>query len=131
VPLPGNRQGINRVAASFRGLAHPTRLRIIEALRGGDAMSPTQLCAALGEPKLRLGNVAHHARTLRDAGLIAPAGSRPVRGAVEHFYRLSPHGIEALELIDRMAASLNARARGSQRGGRAAPALHSRRQSGT
>jgi DNA-binding transcriptional ArsR family regulator len=108
--LPGDLAGVRRVAASFRGVAHPTRLRIVEELREGDALSPTQLHRRL-EPKVGLGNIAHHARELKDLGLLAPAGTRPVRGAVEHFYRLSPHGIEMLELVDRVAASPHAQDR--------------------
>ena len=113
--LPADPRGVDRVAASFRGLAHPTRLRIIEALRGGVSLSPAQLYQCLGEPKVGLGNIAHHTRELRDIGLIAPAGTRPVRGALEHFYRLSPHGTEALELIDRVAASPHSRGRRPRR----------------
>jgi hypothetical protein len=32
-------------------------------------------------------DVAYHTRRLRDLGLIEPAGTRPVRGATQHFYR--------------------------------------------
>ncbi len=51
-----------------------------------DKMSPAQLSRDLGKP---LGNVAYHVKTLWDKGYIVKAGSRPVRGAVEHFYRVS------------------------------------------
>ena len=52
---------------------------------------------------LALGSIAHHTRELRTLGLITPAGTEPVRGALQHFYRLSPRGRELLELVDRMA----------------------------
>lgn len=91
------------MAASFRALAHPTRLRILDALRDGGAMSPSQLVQRV-EPKIALGTIAHHTRELTVLGLLAPSGTRAVRGALEHFYKLSPHGRRLLELVDRVAA---------------------------
>ena len=90
-----------RAAEAFRALGHVTRLQILAALRGGDQLSPTQLTAAL-EEGVALANVAHHTRVLARLGLVAPAGTRPVRGAIEHFYRITPRGEGLLELVGRV-----------------------------
>lgn len=66
-----------------RALANPLRLRILHALDEGMA-SPSELAARLGEP---IGKVSYHVQVLRDSGAIELARTRPVRGAVEHFYR--------------------------------------------
>jgi DNA-binding transcriptional ArsR family regulator len=118
VPLPSEARELERVAASFRGLAHPTRLRILEAVRDRGKLSPAQIVNSLGA-QVALANVAHHTRELKDLGLLAAAGTRPVRGALEHFYRLSPHGRELLELADRVAASNHTPRRGRRRRRRA------------
>jgi hypothetical protein len=67
-------------------LLHPTQLYIIKrAVADPEArFSPKQLQAESGEP---LGNVAYHVRALYEKGLLRTAGTRPRRGAVEHFYR--------------------------------------------
>ena len=93
---------LDRAAAAFRALAHVTRLQILVVLREHEQLSPTQLTAAL-EHDTALANVAHHTRVLAKLGLVAPAGTRPVRGAIEHFYKLTPRGIGLLELVGRVA----------------------------
>jgi DNA-binding transcriptional ArsR family regulator len=100
--IPAEPRDLRRLAATFGSLAHPTRLRILEALRHGEAMSPKQLCEQVA-PAAGLANVAHHTRRLAARGAVQPAGTRAVRGAVEHFYRLTPAGRELLEVIDRFA----------------------------
>src|SRR2546423_11812836 len=102
--LPRSSDEVERIAASFRALAHPTRLRILDALRGGGPISPSQLVQHI-EPTIALGTIAHHTRELTVLGLLEPAGTRAVRGALEHFYKLSPRGRKLLELVDRVAAS--------------------------
>ena len=66
-----------------QAVSHPLRREILDALANG-AMSPNQLAKKLGEP---LTNVAYHVRKLADLGAVALVDSRPVRGALEHFYR--------------------------------------------
>ena len=66
-----------------QAVSHPLRREILDALAGG-AMSPNQLAKELGQP---LTNVAYHVRKLADLGAVALVDSRPVRGALEHFYR--------------------------------------------
>lgn len=94
-------QQLEKAAASFRGISHPTRLQILRELREDGVLSPAQLVQRV-KPTIALGSVAHHTRELRAIGLITPAGTEPVRGALQHFYRLSPKGKEMLELAERV-----------------------------
>lgn len=72
--------------AHFKALAHPLRQRLVFAL--AEPATISQLASALGTNK---GNVAHHLRVLREAGLVRPAGTRQVRGGTEHYYqRVAP-----------------------------------------
>ena len=65
-----------------RALAHPMRVRILEALQGRTA-SPTELAREFDES---LGVVSYHANTLLDVGCIEQVRTRPKRGTIEHFY---------------------------------------------
>lgn len=47
--------------------------------------SPVQISGEIGEP---LGNVSYHVKILVQAGVIELAATRPVRGALEHVYKL-------------------------------------------
>jgi DNA-binding transcriptional ArsR family regulator len=94
---------IERIAESFRGLAHPTRLQILSVLRAGGQMSPAQMVHEI-TPRMALGSIAHHTRELRALGLITPAGTEPVRGALQHFYRLSPVGEQFMQFVDQVAS---------------------------
>lgn len=65
---------------------HPTRAAIMRVMRASEVrMSPSQLSEVLDEP---IGNVAYHVKMLHEAKVLKRAGSRPVRGATEHFYRV-------------------------------------------
>lgn len=66
----------------FKALAHPTRQRMLFAL--GEPATISQLAAALSTRK---GNIAHHLKVLREAGLVTPAGTRQVRGGTEQYYQ--------------------------------------------
>jgi DNA-binding transcriptional ArsR family regulator len=103
MPLPDDPGQLDRVASSFRGLAHPTRLRILAALQADAVLSPTQLLTRI-TTDTGLANVAYHTRELTSLGLLSPAGQRPARGALEHFYRLSPQGRALIELAEHAAA---------------------------
>jgi DNA-binding transcriptional ArsR family regulator len=69
-----------------RALAHPLRVRILEALQGRKA-SPTELEVELGT---KLGNVAYHVRILLGCSCVELVGTAKVRGATEHFYTARP-----------------------------------------
>lgn len=65
-----------------KALAHPTRVRILEALQGRSA-SPTELAKEFGES---LGVVSYHANSLGEVDAIQLVSTRPRRGTIEHFY---------------------------------------------
>jgi DNA-binding transcriptional ArsR family regulator len=58
-------------------------VRILQVLDDG-VSSPRQIAEALHEP---LGNVSYHVKILRENDAVELVDTRPVRGAVEHFYR--------------------------------------------
>jgi DNA-binding MarR family transcriptional regulator len=62
---------------------HPLALRILEKAAAGEKLSPKAVADELGE---KLGNVSYHVRTLHEKGLLEKAGTKPRRGAVQHFY---------------------------------------------
>ena len=71
----------------LKALAHPTRIRVLAILKERKA-SPNELSEILGEG---LGTVAYHVRTLKNLGLVKLVGTRPRRGAIEHFYEAVEH----------------------------------------
>lgn len=64
-------------------VAHPMRCRCL-AILADRVASPAEIARELG---LEVSNVGYHVNALAQAGLIEEVGQRPVRGAVEHFYR--------------------------------------------
>lgn len=71
--------------AQFKALGHPLRQRLLFAL-GQRPATISQLAAALGAAK---GNVGHHLKVLREAGMVRVAHTRPVRGGTEQYYQRS------------------------------------------
>jgi DNA-binding transcriptional ArsR family regulator len=69
-----------------KALAHPMRVRILEALQGHTA-SPTELSKKFGEP---LGVVSYHTNALLDVECIEQVRTQPKRGTIEHFYTAKP-----------------------------------------
>lgn len=65
---------------------HPLRLDILHRLAAStEARSPVELSKLLDKP---IGDVGYHVRVLAESGLIHLVKTRPVRGAVEHFYAI-------------------------------------------
>lgn len=64
-------------------IAHPLRCRCL-AILADRVASPAEIAREL---RLEVSSVGYHVGALADAGLIEEVGQRPVRGAVEHFYR--------------------------------------------
>ena len=95
LPLPVQ-PDLGSLADLFRLLGHPIRLRILLAL-GSDTLSPSGL-----EQRLDVGLavVAYHVRVLRDDGLLMLVDTRPVRGSLESFYRLTGRGESARRVLD-------------------------------
>ncbi|MFD4764379.1 ArsR/SmtB family transcription factor [Streptomyces sp. NPDC058439] len=67
----------------FTALAHPLRQRLLFAL-GHRPATISQLAVQLDAKK---GNVAHHLKVLREAGLVHVAETRQVRGGTEQYYQ--------------------------------------------
>jgi DNA-binding transcriptional ArsR family regulator len=64
-------------------VAHPLRSRCLTILSDRTA-SPNELAKEMGE---EVGNVSYHVKQLVKMEVIELVAERPVRGAVEHFYR--------------------------------------------
>src|SRR6185503_15350826 len=64
-------------------VAHPTRARAFSILAERTA-SPVEIAQVVGKD---VGHVGYHVRKLLQLDLIELVDERPVRGAVEHFYR--------------------------------------------
>jgi DNA-binding transcriptional ArsR family regulator len=64
-------------------VAHPTRARAFTILTERTA-SPVEIAQEIGKD---VGHVGYHVRKLLQMDLIELVDERPVRGAVEHFYR--------------------------------------------
>jgi DNA-binding transcriptional ArsR family regulator len=69
-----------------RALSHPIRVSILEALQGRVA-SPTELSQELGAS---LGVVSYHANTLVECGCLELIHTKQRRGALEHFFGVTP-----------------------------------------
>jgi DNA-binding transcriptional ArsR family regulator len=78
-------------------LSHPTRIGILDRLNEVGRTSPSE---AADGGSASLPAVAYHMRELKSAGLIKASGTRPARGAVEHFYELTERGRAAVRAID-------------------------------
>ncbi|WP_331742419.1 winged helix-turn-helix domain-containing protein (plasmid) [Streptomyces sp. NBC_00876] len=78
-------QDVQEIGApeQFAALAHPLRQRLLFAL-GHRPATISQLAAQLDAKK---GNVAHHLKVLREAGLVHVAETRKVRGGTEQYYQ--------------------------------------------
>ena len=80
----------------FQALAHPLRVKVVEAFLAEDT-SPKDVADAL---EVSLSNVSYHVRVLVDCGYLELIDKRQVRGAMQHFYRLELGSPEAMEERD-------------------------------
>ncbi|WP_405162301.1 helix-turn-helix domain-containing protein [Nocardia sp. NBC_01499] len=71
---------------SMELLAHPVRLRIVHAMRGGRMLTTAQLCERL--PDTSKATVYRHVEMLTAGGILEVAEEQRVRGAVQRRYRL-------------------------------------------
>jgi ArsR family transcriptional regulator len=77
-----------QLSASFKALADPTRLAIVNRLAGRDEACVCEFNSlGLSQP-----TISHHLKVLREAGLIEVAYKRKTWV----FYRLVPEAVEAL-----------------------------------
>ncbi|MEU9519648.1 helix-turn-helix domain-containing protein [Streptomyces sp. NPDC048224] len=71
---------------AFELLAHPVRLRVVHAMRGGRELTTAELCDRIRD--VSKATVYRHVDLLAAAGVLEVAQERRVRGAVERHYRL-------------------------------------------
>src|SRR5689334_13645020 len=85
-PMPP--KAAERLAETFKALADPTRVAIVNRLSAADTVCVCDLTAAfnLSQP-----TISHHLRILRDAGLVESE-----RRGTWAYYRLRPEAIEGL-----------------------------------
>ncbi len=76
----------------LKAMSHPLRARVLRLLVERGVQSPNELARAL---KAQLSDVSYHTRRLQELECVELVSTRPVRGAVEHFYRATE-----LHLID-------------------------------
>lgn len=96
-----------RTTQQLRALAHPLRLRLLEAFALG-RRTTMQVAAQLGEPPTRL---YHHVGALERAGILKLVATRQVRGTTEKYYELASRQIGAIRgehITDRSRAALAA-----------------------
>lgn len=89
-----------------RALAHPMRIQILADLNKR-VESPSGFAKRFGE---KLQNVSYHFRALQKFGCIEEVESRPVRGAVEHFYRATKRVLFDGKAWDELPQSIKAQA---------------------
>jgi predicted ArsR family transcriptional regulator len=82
-------------------MSHPARVAILRALVREGSASPS---AAADAASVSLGTCAYHMRTLLALGVIRLQQTRPVRGAVEHFYELTSEGHAVIHAIEAVVA---------------------------
>jgi len=81
----------------YKAMSHELRAEILMILTERTA-SPAEMARALDEP---LGSVSYHVKKLVKLECIEKVGERPVRGALEHFYRATErHLVETGEWED-------------------------------
>jgi DNA-binding transcriptional ArsR family regulator len=85
----------------FIAMNHPMRRDILRRMHGKNAISPRELAAEMDEP---LSNVSYHVGVLVDCDVISLVRTKPVRGSMQHFYRLRIRAKWALEALGLRAA---------------------------
>jgi DNA-binding transcriptional ArsR family regulator len=68
----------------IKAMSHPLRAEAFRLIRDRGVLSPTEVSREL---EADLKDVSYHVRKLKDFGCVEEVENRPVRGAVEHFYR--------------------------------------------
>lgn len=85
---PGERSALE-IQQLMKAMSHPLRARILRILDERTA-SPSEIARELDAG---LDDVSYHARRLVDLEQIELVHTRPVRGALEHFYRVTANSL--------------------------------------
>jgi DNA-binding transcriptional ArsR family regulator len=104
-PWEGSDYVDERVA---RALAHPMRMQILAELNKR-AMSPSQFAKKYDK---KVPNVSYHFRALQKLDCIEEVEIRPVRGAIEHFYKATRRALFDGKSWDELPPSLKEEASG-------------------
>ncbi|HET6998924.1 MAG TPA: helix-turn-helix domain-containing protein [Solirubrobacterales bacterium] len=67
-------------------LGHPLRRDILRTMGDVEGISPREIANALQRP---LSNVSYHVRVLADCAAVSLVSMKPVRGSIQHFYRVA------------------------------------------
>lgn len=95
--LNGHTSASLNTNAGAKSAMHPLRREILRVLWTTDKNSPKEIAAALDTA---LGVVSYHIRMLKDYGTVKVSHTKPRRGALQHFYRLTEDGRQlCLELF--------------------------------
>lgn len=78
-----------------RAVGHASRRRALVELRAGES-TPKDLGVAIGVTNE---NMAHHVRVLSSLGLVVETRVESRRGALAHFYEITPDGEAALSVV--------------------------------
>jgi len=87
--MPAKQKPTGPEGALLSILQHPLRkqlLRLYVEVEG--TLSPKELTLLADDPKIS--NVGYHVRVLAEKGAVELIETRPRRGAVEHFYEVTP-----------------------------------------
>lgn len=68
----------------IKAMSHPLRAEAFRLIRDRGPLSPTEVAREL---EAELKDVSYHVRKLNEFNCVEEVANRPVRGAVEHFYR--------------------------------------------
>ncbi len=68
----------------IKAMSHPLRAEVFRLIRDRGPLSPAEVARIL---EAELTDVSYHVRKLREFSCVEEVLNRPVRGAVEHFYR--------------------------------------------
>ncbi|MGW1656426.1 ArsR/SmtB family transcription factor [Streptomyces atratus] len=103
-PFPPPPDDIQEIGTpeQFAALAHPLRQRLLFALGHG----PATISGLAVQLDTKKGNVAHHLKVLRKAGLVHITETRQVRGGTEQHYRRTARRIVAAESQDASTAAM-------------------------
>jgi predicted ArsR family transcriptional regulator len=82
-------------------MSHPARVAILLALSRDGSASPSDAASAAS---VSLGTCSYHMRALMALGVIRLRATRPVRGALQHFYELTSDGHAAVRAIEAVLA---------------------------
>ncbi|HEU4739948.1 MAG TPA: helix-turn-helix domain-containing protein [Solirubrobacterales bacterium] len=93
--LPSKKKGTNRLEA----MNHPLRARVLRLLVERGVMSPAELSRTL---RAELSDVSYHVRRLEKLECVELVDTRPVRGALEHFYRATERHLITTEEFDKL-----------------------------